>query len=266
MLVNQCSLVDNLIILLGRSRAASYEQIGRDLFYLPRTESGIVRQLLVGLLDKDKRFLFHDDSLELLPDPNETRSVKDATYVVVDVETTGARPNSDRITEIAAYKISGGQIVGEINTLINPQRPISRYVVQLTGITDEMVRTAPLFSDVYEQVVDFFSDAVFVAHNAPFDWRFVNREIERVTGRGLANMRLCTVQMTRRIVPDLPNYKLHTVAEHFKIEIENRHRAGGDAFATAKIFMKLLDVMAEFGVPNVAGARKFKIAGNYSRC
>src|SRR6267154_1981098 len=265
MLVNQCPLVDALIQMLDKQGViAQYKQVGYELFYIPEPDSNLIKQLLLGLLDQDRRFVFGDDRIEMPPNKTENNVLKETTYVVVDVETTGATPGRDRITEIAAYKISGGQIIDEFTTLINPQRPISPYIVKLTGITDEMVADAPLFSSVYPTVVDFFGDAVFVAHNAPFDWGFINREIERVTSRGLANLRLCTVQMARRCVPGLVNYKLHTVADHFSIEIVDRHRAAGDAFATAKVFLKFLDLMTEYGVPNVAGARRFRIAGSQS--
>jgi DNA polymerase-3 subunit epsilon len=266
MLVNQCSLVESLIEMLEKQGgAAEYKQVGYELFYIPEPDSNLIKQLLLGLLDQDSRFVFGEDRIQMPPNKIESNVLKDTTYVVVDVETTGATPGRDRITEIAAYKISGGQIVDEFVTLINPQRPISPYIIKLTGITDEMVADAPLFSSVYEKIVDFFGDAVFVAHNAPFDWRFINLEIERVTSKGLANLRLCTVQMARRCIPGLVNYKLHTVADHFSIEITDRHRAGGDAFATAKVFLKFLDLMTEYGVPNVAGARRFRIAGSHSK-
>src|SRR5882724_9774535 len=202
MLVNQCSLVTALIEMLEKQGGnANYRHIGHELFYIPEPEPGLIRQLLHGLLDQDSRFVFCEDRLEMPPNKTESNVLKETTYVVVDVETTGATPGRDRITEIAAYKISNGQIVDEFSTLINPQQPISPYIVKLTGITDEMVADAPVFSSVHERVVDFFGDAVFVAHNAPFDWGFINREIERVTSKGLANLRLCTVQMARRIVP-----------------------------------------------------------------
>ena len=266
MLVNQCSLVEDLIQMLDKQGgSAEYRHIGHELFYIPEPDPNLIRQLLLGLLDQDRRFVFGEARIEMPPNKIESNVLKETTYVVVDVETTGATPGKDRITEIAAYKISGGQIVDDFTTLVNPQRPISPYIVKLTGITDEMVADAPLFSSVYQTVVDFFGDAVFVAHNAPFDWRFINHEIERVTSRGLANLRLCTVQMARRCVPGLVNYKLHTVADHFSIEITDRHRAAGDAFATAKVFLKFLDLMTEYGVPNVAGARRFRIAGSHSK-
>jgi len=266
MLVNQCSLVDSLIEMLEKQGgSAEYGHVGHEIFYIPHPDPNLIRQLLQGLLDQDNRFVFGDTRIEMPPNKIESNVLKETTYVVVDVETTGATLAKDRIVEIGAYKISDGQIVDEFATLINPQKPISPYVVKLTGITDEMVANAPIFPSVCHRIVDFFGDAVFVAHNAPFDWRFINREIERVTSKGLANLRLCTVQMARRCVPGLVNYKLHTVADHFSIEITDRHRAPGDAFATAKVFIKFLDLMTEYGVPNVAGARRFRIAGSHSK-
>src|SRR5947207_3165812 len=148
MLVNQCSLVNDLIEMLEKQRGvAQYEQIGQDLFYIPNSEPKLIQQLLMGLLEQDSRFAFHNDKIEMLPNRTENSVLKETTYVVVDVETTGAAPGADRVTEIAAYKISNGEITDKFNTLINPQRPILPYVISLTGITDEMVAAAPVFSE-----------------------------------------------------------------------------------------------------------------------
>lgn len=260
MSVNNGSLVTDLIALLNQNQGtAQFEQIGREIFYLTRSQLPLVQQLLAGLLAEDPRFEFEADRLILRPDPAEAQPLTEVTFVVVDVETTGARAQGDRVTEIAAYKIKGGQIIGEFSTLVNPQCLISPYVVQLTGITNEMVARAPRFAEICADWLAFFGDAVFVAHNAPFDWRFVNHEVGLACGRSLTNSRVCTVQMARRLVPGLDNYQLHTVAEHYAIKITERHRAAGDALATTQIFLNFLALLADHQVPNLADARRFRL-------
>jgi DNA polymerase III subunit alpha, Gram-positive type len=122
-----------------------------------------------------------------------------------------------------------------------------------------MVRRAPKFADVAADFLDFIGDAVLVAHNAHFDIRFLNHEIGRIyDGYRVANPHLCTVQLSRKLLPHIANHRLHTVAEHYSIFIENRHRAGDDAFATARIFVNLLEILQNLGVSDLAAAKKFK--------
>lgn len=163
------------------------------------------------------------------------------SYVVVDVETTGGRLNGgDRITEFAAVVIEGGEITRVYETLVNPQRPIPPMVTALTRITWDMVKRAPTFRDIVPEVADVLRGHVFVAHNAGFDWRFVTTEIARATGERVDGRRLCTVRIAKKLLPQLHRRSLDWVARHYNIEIQNRHRAGGDAVATAKVFLRLL--------------------------
>jgi DNA polymerase III epsilon subunit family exonuclease len=128
----------------------------------------------------------------------------DLSYVVVDVETTGGRPDGgDRITEIAAVVIERGEITRVYETLVNPQRPIPPMVTSITNITWNMVRNAPTFRDIVHDVADALRGHVFVAHNAGFDWRFVTSEIARATGERLDGRQLCTVRLARRLLPQL---------------------------------------------------------------
>ncbi|MBC7912069.1 MAG: DNA polymerase III subunit epsilon, partial [Pyrinomonadaceae bacterium] len=146
--------------------------------------------------------------------------------------------------------------------LVNPETQIPPFIVNLTGITNQMVKDAPRFEEVAPLWLDFAGDAVLVAHNAQFDVRFLNHEIARVfPGRRMANSNLCTVILSRRIFPGLLNYRLQTVAEHFSIQINNRHRAASDALATAEIFIHMLARMHEHGINDLAAARRFRIGG-----
>jgi DNA polymerase III subunit epsilon len=164
------------------------------------------------------------------------------SYVVVDVETTGtAHQRGDRVTEVAAVVVTDGRIGETFHTLVNPERPIPRYITQLTGISWAMVKDAPRFRDVSGRVRDLLGDHVFVAHNAPFDWGFVNMEMDRAGHDPLTNEQLCTVRLARRLLSHLPRRSLDHVTAHYGISIDGRHRALGDALATAHVLHHLLD-------------------------
>jgi DNA polymerase-3 subunit epsilon len=170
------------------------------------------------------------------------------SYVVVDVETTGGRPlHGDRITEIAAVVVRRGEIVDVFETLVNPRRPIPPLVTRLTNISWSMVKDAPPFEALCDKVLDALGGHVFVAHNARFDWAFVNVELERATGRTLDGPRLCTVKLARKLLPQLRRRSLDYVAMHYGVEIQSRHRAAGDAVATARVLVRLLGEARERG-------------------
>jgi DNA polymerase-3 subunit epsilon len=162
-------------------------------------------------------------------------------YAVVDVETTGTRCwGGDRITEIAVVSVRGGMVAGMFESLVNPDRPIPPFVTRLTNITWEMVKHAPRFAEICDDVVRAMDGAIFVAHNAQFDWRFISTEVERATGRQLDGRRLCTVKLARKLLPQLRSRRLDYLALHYGVTITARHRAGGDAAATARILLRLL--------------------------
>jgi DNA polymerase-3 subunit epsilon len=170
------------------------------------------------------------------------------SYVVVDLETTGGRPlHGDRITEIAAVVVRRGEITEVYETLINPERPIPPWVTALTNITWSMVKEAPRFGAVCGRVLDVLEGHVFVAHNARFDWGFLCAEVERATGRLLNGRRLCTVKLARKLLPQLRRRSLDYVAHYYGVEITARHRAAGDAIATARILVRLLAEARERG-------------------
>lgn len=170
------------------------------------------------------------------------------SYVVVDTETTGGQSMvHDRITEIAAVVVRNGEIVEVFETLVNPQRPIPPFITRLTNITWDMVKNAPTFERLVPDVMRVLEGNVFVAHNATFDWRFICNEVSRSTGHQLRGRRLCTVKMARKVVPQLPRRSLDYVARYYGVEIRNRHRAGGDALATAKCLIRMLGDLADRG-------------------
>lgn len=164
------------------------------------------------------------------------------SYVVVDVETTGTSPwSGDRITEIAAIVVRDGVVAERFDTLVNPERSIPPMITNLTQINWEMVKDAPRFRDICDDVVRVLSGHVFVAHNADFDWRFVSSEVQRASGQRLSGRRLCTVRLARRVLPQLRSRRLDSVASYYGVEILARHRAAGDAVATAHVLLRLLD-------------------------
>lgn len=167
--------------------------------------------------------------------------LKDVEFAVVDVETTGAGLNrGDRVMEVAVVYLKNGEVTTALEMLVNPQRPISPFAARLTGIRWDMLHESPTFSDVAERVHAALEGRVFVAHNMRFDWRFLSMELRRATGRAVSGARLCTVKLARRLLPHLPRRNLDTLAWHYDVSIIGRHRAGGDARATARILQYLL--------------------------
>ncbi len=169
--------------------------------------------------------------------------ISKATFVVVDVETTGMSAVDDRITEIAMMKVQDGTLVDEFSTLVNPLLTIPAFITSMTGIDNLMVQNAPPAREVVPFIAEFLGDAIFVAHNAAFDWGFVTHTARRERGIELENQRLCTVKLSSRILPHLPSKSLGPVAQHLDITIPERHRASGDAYATALVLVKFLSYL-----------------------
>lgn len=160
-------------------------------------------------------------------------------FAIVDIETTGGNASGSRITEIAILIHDGKKVIHRWETLINPQQEIPAPIFALTGINNEMVRHAPTFDEISEQVLELLNDRIFVAHNVNFDYSFVRHELEK-SGFKWTARKLCTVRAARKIRPGLSSYSLGNLCSSLNIGIENRHRAGGDADATAILFTKLI--------------------------
>ncbi|MDW7693652.1 exonuclease domain-containing protein [Flammeovirgaceae bacterium SG7u.111] len=160
-------------------------------------------------------------------------------YVIVDIESTGSVSTKDRITEIAIYKHDGKQIVDEFVTLVNPQIRIPKFVSKLTGITNRMVEDAPLFHEVAKKIVEITEGCTFVAHNSNFDYNFLKAEFKAL-GYNFYRNSLCTVDLSRKLIPGMQSYSLGKLSKELGIELNGRHRAGGDALATVKIFELIL--------------------------
>jgi DNA polymerase III subunit epsilon len=161
-------------------------------------------------------------------------------FAIIDIETTGGR-SVDRITEIAIITHDGEKIIDEFSTLINPEVPIPYFISSLTGITNDMVAYAPKFYEVAKKVVEMTADKIFVAHSASFDYHFIKNEFKSL-GFDFKRKTLCTVKLSRKLIPALNSYSLGELCAELGIEIKDRHRAGGDAMATVKLFEYLLAV------------------------
>ncbi len=225
--------------------------------------SAAVFQLLGG----DPRFLVDGEGMWSL-DPDVAPlgvPLSEVSFQVVDVETTGGgHSRGHRITDFAAVEVVGGEIVDEYQTLVNPGRRIPAAITSLTGISDDMVAPAPYFEHVAEDIAERLRGSVFVAHNAPFDWGFVSGELLRTTGDVPAVPRMCTLRMVRRLVPTLRHRNLDVVTRHFGVKIHDRHRAYGDALATARVFIRLLDEAVGMGIEDLA-TLEWYLAGRRKR-
>ncbi|MEZ5006715.1 MAG: exonuclease domain-containing protein [Chitinophagales bacterium] len=160
-------------------------------------------------------------------------------FAVIDIETTGGNMQTDRITEIAIIVHNGQRIIEEYSTLVNPLRPIQPFVMALTGISNEMVQDAPTFDEVVDRIQQLTENRIFVAHNVSFDYSFLKSEFKRV-GKTFRRKTLCTIHTSRKVFPNQRSYGLGNICKELEIEIHDRHRAHGDASATAILLEKLI--------------------------
>ncbi|RXJ50761.1 exonuclease domain-containing protein [Gelidibacter gilvus] len=160
-------------------------------------------------------------------------------YAILDIETTGGKFNEEGITEIAIYKFDGHTVVDQFISLVNPEREIQPFVVNLTGINSNMLRTAPKFYEVAKRIVEITEDCIIVAHNAEFDYRILRTEFSRL-GFEFKRRTLCTVELAQEIMPEQESYSLGKLTRALGIPVADRHRASGDALATVKLFKMLL--------------------------
>ena len=160
-------------------------------------------------------------------------------YAIVDIETTGSYAAANGITEISIYIFDGNTVTEKFETLINPRQPIPYFITAMTGISDKMVANAPAFEEVAEKIFNLLQDKIFIAHNVNFDYSFVKSHLKEA-GFELNSQKLCTVRLSRKILPGYPSYSLGKLCQSLGIKINDRHRAGGDAAATVKIFQLLL--------------------------
>jgi len=235
--------------------------VAEAVLQIPDPDPSLATTLLSELVREDWRVGVCEETheVELLCEDDDCRRLEEADFVVFDVETTGPKTPPCRIMELGACRVSGGRIVAEFRTLVNPRMPIPPFISSLTGISDQMVAGAPLFEEVAADWLAFADLSVLVAHNAVFDVRFINHELSLVfPGRRMPNAHLCTVSLARRLMPELKSFRLQALASHFSVAHRYRHRAGDDARATAEVFLFLLEHLRRSGVSDVGGARRYK--------
>ena len=160
-------------------------------------------------------------------------------YCILDIETTGGQYNEEGITEIAIYKFDGHEVVDQFISLVNPEIPIQPFVVKLTGINNAMLRSAPKFYEIAKRIIEITDGCIIVAHNASFDYRVIKTEFRRL-GFDFQKQTLCTVELSKKLLPDLPSYSLGKLVRSLGIPVADRHRASGDAMATVRLFKLLL--------------------------
>lgn len=177
--------------------------------------------------------------------------ITDVPFTVVDVETTGSNAGYDRVIEVGAVKIFQGKIVDTFHTLLNPGRRIPFFISWITGISNRMVRNAPFFFHVAEELKNFLRETTFVGHNARFDYEFVKAEFLRVNYPTLFNPTICTIKLARRIFPGFTHYNLRDLSSNLGIPLVRAHRALNDSMATAKILLLIFERLAEFGFENL---------------
>lgn len=175
-------------------------------------------------------------------------------YSVVDIETTGNGYKGQKITEISVFLFDGEKIIDEFTSLVNPEQAIPYFITNLTGITEAMVRTAPKFYEIAKKVAEITKDAIFVAHNVNFDYNIIRDEFKSL-GFDFKRKKLCTVRLSRKIIPGLSSYSLGNICTAEGIEIAARHRAKGDAEATVELFRRLLKRDDNFTINSFLNAK-----------
>ena len=245
---------DRLVELVHARRGpVAAEDAARTLYALRHVPAGLARELLADVVDGDARLAWRGASVGLASPPGAALALEDATYVVVDLETTGLSPRSAGICEIGAVRVRGLELAETFETLVNPRRPLPAPIAALTGIDPGSLRSAPVPELAVRRFLDFAGDAVIVAHNARFDVGFLDVEVERLTGRRLAAPVVDTVWLARRLLAGrISRVALGSLAHFFGTSTEPCHRALADAQATAEILLRLIGLAQERGARTVA--------------
>src|SRR6266404_4830892 len=245
---------DRLVELVEERRGPVVaEEAARRLFALRRAPVALARTLLAEVVEADARLAWNGDAVGLARPLGADLLLEDATYVVVDLETTGLRPGSSQICEIGAVKVIGFEIVDEFETLVDPHVPLAAVISSLTGLTDRLLRGAPSAPAAVRDFLAFAGDAVLVAHNARFDLAFLDRETLRLTGSRLAAPVVDTVALARRLLAGrVPRNSLAQLSWFLGTAVQPCHRALPDAQATAEVLLALIGLAQERGARTVA--------------
>ena len=243
------------------------EALAHRVFGVRSAPPGLAERLVAELFRNDPRVAQSGPGVWRLVEPLPAGSapLRGLEYAVVDVETTGGSPERDgRIVEIAVVEVRDSEVTGEFSSLVNPGVPLSPWITRLTGIEDPMLESAPSFEELSEAIRRRLEGRVFVAHNAAFDWRFVAAEMLRARSLLPSGPRLCTIRMARRALPGLRRRGLDSIARYYGIPIRNRHRALGDATATAAVLGCLLREADRNGIGRWAELQSWLAGGQAS--
>ena len=245
------TLTDRALILLADGPQPS-EAICREVMGLPVALPTVVERLVAALLGADPRVQRRADGRwVLVPAARGSPSIADCAFAVVDVETTGCQPSGDRVIEVAVVLVQGQRRETVFDGLVNPGRPLPRQITWITRLTDADLRSAPPFEEIADGLLEALTGRVFVAHNARFDWGFIAAELKRTRGIALTGPRLCTARLARRLVPAAESCGLDWLSQYFGLENPARHRAGGDAWATAELLHRLIPLARETGAASL---------------
>jgi DNA polymerase III epsilon subunit family exonuclease len=245
---------DRLVELVeARHGPVPAEDAARTLYSLRHVPAGLARSLLADVVEGDARLSWRGANVGLAEGPGTALALESATYVVVDLETTGLSPGSSSICEIGAVRVRGLELEERFETLVNPRRPLPAAIAALTGIDPSELRGAPPVELAVRRFLEFAGDAVLVAHNARFDIGFLDREVERLTGRRIAAPVVDTVWLARRVLAGrVARVGLASLAHFFGTSTRPCHRALADAEATAEILLALIGLAQERGASTVA--------------
>jgi DNA polymerase III epsilon subunit family exonuclease len=245
---------DRLVELVEEQRGPVLaEDAARRLFALRQAPVALARSLLADVVETDARLAWSGDAVALAEPPGAALLLENATYVVVDLETTGLRPGQSGICEIGAVRLRGFEADAEFQTLVNPGRPIDAGASALTGLRNEQLRGAPRPPEAVRDFLAFAGDAVLVAHNARFDLAFLDRETERLNGSRIGSAVLDTVRLARTLLAGrVSSFGLAQLAWFFGTSETPCHRALPDAQATAEVLLALIGLAQERGARTVA--------------
>jgi DNA polymerase III epsilon subunit family exonuclease len=245
---------DRLVELVEEQRGPVLaEDAARRLFALRQAPVALARSLLADVVETDTRLAWSGDAVALAEPPGTALLLEEATYVVVDLETTGLRPGRSGICEIGAVRLRGFEVVAEFETLVDPGLPIAAGASAVTGLRNEHLRGAPGPAEAVRRFLVFAGDAVLVAHNARFDLAFLDRETERLTGSRIGSPVVDTVRLARRLLAGrVAGYGLGQLAWFLGTAERPCHRALPDARATAELLLTLIGLAQERGARTVA--------------
>ena len=252
------TLVDRTLAFLDAGPADAVT-LARDVLGIAKATRPIADRVIVALVGADPRVRQLADARWTLADTREGEtSIEKCTFAVVDIESTGTRAaKGDRVIEVAVVTLSGGTTVDvAFEALVNPGRPVPRFVSRLTNISNDMLRDQPVFDDIADALGQVLAGRVFAAHNAQFDWRFLQAEMKRARGIELDGPRVCTLRLARKVMPQLRSRGLDSLTNYFGIPIHGRHRATGDAVATAHLLARLIELAVDHGATTLADLQR----------